>query len=520
MLCICNASGDIIAVSPSSLHQGSIDANKIILLAPFARASVVSVLVTLPNRLSLYPQLAQGEDDPTPYNMAAIDLDLGINNVNGVAMNAWSYTLAAPMTQYSGTLTLQFLFTLPGGGTLASSAANIPVQRGSAWIAPTVTAEDINTISEYLAAAQRAADNANTDAKEAAMWATGEDGDGHIAEEGDPQYENNAKYYAEDAGRSREYAWVYQERAENAKIAAQIAQDNSEIAKNAAEAAQNAAASAQTGAEEAAARAEGYANIVGAGAASLTANLNSNYVLTLTLYDAEGRVMSSPSVDFPVESSITNIAYDAASKDLILTLQNGNTTRVPLDDIVSGLATEAALNAGLAAKRDKITAALKLYGTDSNGDQTAYEIATTTGNSQLAFMTQAAVTAALNALGNRVTAVENGVTTLQSKRLHRYRIIINAASAPVNGVSRYVVTCTTIIYAYNNITITPSYMSGGIYLVSGFVVDNNTNTTISLIKAEAYSAELYVSDFSGRLYGFSLANGDTFTYTLSWGMEV
>lgn len=428
MLIIANANGDIMAVSPSSVHQGSIDANKIILLAPFAKSATVSVLVTLPNRLSLYPQLAENTD-PSPYNMAALDLDLGLNNPNGVAMNAWVYSLSAPITQYSGNVTLQFLVTLPDGTSPTTSAVNIPVSRGSAWIAPSVSESDVNTIAAYLAAALTAAINADADAVAAELWATGAYIDNtddspteKPAEPGDPQYQNNAKYYAEQAefdakaaSSSAGLATTAASEADSAKKAAEAA------ALIARQSAKNASSDANTtytyltAVQEAEERIQDYAEEIGDGAANFRASINNQtYVLTLELLDASGAVMSVATIDLPLESSITNIAYDDASKDIIFTLRNGSTTRVPLDDIVSGLATEAALNAGLAGKVDKLTAALKLYGTDSNGNQTSYSIVGVTGNSTLAIMTQAAVTAALNALETKISSNTQRIAALEA----------------------------------------------------------------------------------------------------------
>ena len=213
---------------------------------------------------------------------------------------------------------------------------------------------------------------------------------------------NRAYEYAEDAKTAKDNAVIAKEAAEKAKGDAMQAYYD---ANNSA----NHAYDHLVAVQEAEQRVEQYAEQVGAGAAYLMADMvDSDFMLTFELFDAAGRKMSEASVDLPLESSITNIAYDEANKDLIFTLRNGNKTNVPLDDIVRGLATEAALNAGLAGKVNKLTAALKLYGTDSNGNQASYSIVGTTGDSTLAIMTQAAVTAALNSLQDRISELEKG----------------------------------------------------------------------------------------------------------------
>ena len=64
------------------------------------------------------------------------------------------------------------------------------------------------------------------------------------------------------------------------------------------------------------------------------------YQYTFVLLDANDNAISSQLIDLPIESMIVNVSYDATNKDLIITLQNGTTLNVPLDDIVSGLASQ------------------------------------------------------------------------------------------------------------------------------------------------------------------------------------
>ena len=67
---------------------------------------------------------------------------------------------------------------------------------------------------------------------------------------------------------------------------------------------------------------------------------SSNYVMTLTLKNADGNVISSDNVDLPLESVVVNGTYDNINKQIILTLQNGNTIDIPVGDLVSGLQKE------------------------------------------------------------------------------------------------------------------------------------------------------------------------------------
>ena len=72
--------------------------------------------------------------------------------------------------------------------------------------------------------------------------------------------------------------------------------------------------------------------------ASIVLSINSStYVMTLQLKNKAGTVVSSGSIDLPLESMIINGTYDDQTKKLILTLQSGNTIEISLADIISGL---------------------------------------------------------------------------------------------------------------------------------------------------------------------------------------
>lgn len=75
----------------------------------------------------------------------------------------------------------------------------------------------------------------------------------------------------------------------------------------------------------------------------LTVN-SSTYVMTLDLKDKNDNVLSTGSVDLPIESMIINVTYDSEKKELKFTLQNGNVIEVPLNDLISGLVTDESLD--------------------------------------------------------------------------------------------------------------------------------------------------------------------------------
>lgn len=76
--------------------------------------------------------------------------------------------------------------------------------------------------------------------------------------------------------------------------------------------------------------------------ASLTMSLNqTDYKITTTLKDQDGNTLgAAQTIDLPLESVVVGGKYDAGTKSIILTLQNGNTIDVPVGDLVAGLQTE------------------------------------------------------------------------------------------------------------------------------------------------------------------------------------
>ena len=73
---------------------------------------------------------------------------------------------------------------------------------------------------------------------------------------------------------------------------------------------------------------------------------STTYELTAKLYDKNNTLINtSNAIDLPLESSIVNASYDNTTKDLTFTLQNGTTLTVPLDDMISGLASQSDLDA-------------------------------------------------------------------------------------------------------------------------------------------------------------------------------
>ena len=85
----------------------------------------------------------------------------------------------------------------------------------------------------------------------------------------------------------------------------------------------------------------------------LTLSINpQTYVMTITLVSEDGTVLATRSIDLPLESMVVSGTYDEATKEVVLTLQNGQQVRFSVADLVDGLASQAALDAETQARKD------------------------------------------------------------------------------------------------------------------------------------------------------------------------
>ena len=64
---------------------------------------------------------------------------------------------------------------------------------------------------------------------------------------------------------------------------------------------------------------------------------STTYIMSLRLKDKNNNILSTAEVDLPLESVVVNGRYDDTTKELILTLQNGNEVRISVADLISGL---------------------------------------------------------------------------------------------------------------------------------------------------------------------------------------
>lgn len=65
---------------------------------------------------------------------------------------------------------------------------------------------------------------------------------------------------------------------------------------------------------------------------------NSTYQMYITLKDKNDNVINtSNTIDLPIEQLVMNVTYDNTNKAIVITLQNGNVTSVPVGALINGL---------------------------------------------------------------------------------------------------------------------------------------------------------------------------------------
>lgn len=96
--------------------------------------------------------------------------------------------------------------------------------------------------------------------------------------------------------------------------------------------------------------------------ASISMSVNpTTYVVTVQLLNSSGTVLSTATIDLPLESVVVSGEYDDATKEVVLTLQNGSTVRFSVADLVDGLASETGTYPGMTVgTAQKVSNALTL----------------------------------------------------------------------------------------------------------------------------------------------------------------
>lgn len=147
---------------PSPVYQGSAGANDIYLIAPFAVNLQVTVAFKLPNGVWT-----------ERYLMTQIaEIKGAINEKTGKPYIGWRFSLPNEITQYYGTVTMQFFFYTGNSGVItATSAASFTVGRGVPEVLPAKPTDDIyNQIIDNLSVLSGQVENGAFAARAIYAW--------------------------------------------------------------------------------------------------------------------------------------------------------------------------------------------------------------------------------------------------------------------------------------------------------------------------------------------------------------
>ena len=232
-----NSQGQIIRVDPEDVFQGSVNVNTINFIGAFPSTCPVTVAFRLPTGEWTTPaSMGMNSDSPLP----------GIQQPDGTQFNIWRYTIPGTVTEYYGTVNLQFYVYAQGsdgnGNTIATASSSFEVKKGVPVVLPDPS-DDYETLltqilsalqqlqqadSEGALSAQQSAEAAANSASAAASSATAAEAAQTAAEAA----QSKAETAAGSAATSATAAQTAQEAAEAAQTAAETAQAGAEQAKD------------------------------------------------------------------------------------------------------------------------------------------------------------------------------------------------------------------------------------------------------------------------------------------------
>lgn len=294
-----NASGDILSAVFDEVYQGSNKANTIYFVSPSARSNTVTVAFTLPDGT-----------DTSRHAMALLG-DSGLNGVydgEGNVFNVWTFKVPSAITQNRGTVRAQFYVVTPTE-TISTAAVDFTVRKGVSGVTPEIGdsyEELVSLLSEYSARMDDAEDD--------------------IAEKLDERTAQTA--YSAVYGYNQSGQLEFKVAQNGATTSGHIPLYNSDG---------NLPTGTPASGTDCANKTYVDANF--ASSIELSIN-NSTYVMTLNLKNASGTVLSTGTIDLPIESVVVGGSYDSQNKRLILSLQSGNVINVPIGSLISGLLEE------------------------------------------------------------------------------------------------------------------------------------------------------------------------------------
>ena len=361
-----DSGGTIIAVDPERVYQGSAMANTIRLIAPFPLGASVTVSYILPDGTQMQPQLMtanktlSGIQTETGVNFSVWEQNIGVRfqQVNGESQAVPDFTVLSQVGKVGVVFTITQANAAGQPITQTTARSSFLCERGAALEMPPEAFDDYESLLNQIlgqlsVAVQNSIDLEANKVNRAGDTMTGalniEEGGRFASYEADGiNVDGEKMFFPEESGTlvtNKELAAV----ADNISKAMTEQADTlasglvGSITIDFAESSNNLIVELFNGKNQ-------TKDIItvnlpfslyalkSAAVANVEMYLDqTNYVLSLVARNANNETISSSSVDFPVESMVVNARFDEATKELVLVLKNGNETRVPIGDIVSGL---------------------------------------------------------------------------------------------------------------------------------------------------------------------------------------
>lgn len=178
--------------------------------------------------------------------------------------------------------------------------------------------------------------------------------------------------------------------------------------------------------------------------ATLELSMNTTtYVLTANLKNKAGVVVSTSTIDLPLESLVKDIQYDSTTKEIVFILQDGTERRIPLSDLISGLVNQEDFEASQEEQDTRITDLEKEVEILSETIDSELEDGTATGES-ITVNDSARAKAKLDVGGNTSQNQYEGYNLFESDSYPVSRTI-NGVTVTNNGDGSFTLngTCTT-----------------------------------------------------------------------------
>ena len=153
MIIVINSQGKVVAQQSEDLYQGSVNANVIELVAPFADNVIFKANIELPDGTLL------------PENLDGYVLKKSIKIIDG--LNVWKLPIEYPVSKNYGTITIQLRGEV-GNQIVCSSTIKIPIQKGVPYnknqdLEPTLYDQVLQMIGELRAVVGNKVDIVNTE---------------------------------------------------------------------------------------------------------------------------------------------------------------------------------------------------------------------------------------------------------------------------------------------------------------------------------------------------------------------